>query len=46
MPNDGMLALAVNKKYRHSEVTRDDLYAEISAWGLRNAARTAVDRER
>ena len=43
MPNDGMLALAVNKKYRHSEITRDDLSAEISGWGLRNAARTVND---
>jgi serine/threonine-protein kinase HipA len=43
MPNDGMLALAVNKKYRHSEITSDDLSAEISGWGLRNAARTVND---
>ncbi|MGA1838200.1 HipA domain-containing protein [Herbiconiux sp. 11R-BC] len=43
MPNDGMLALAVNKKYRHSEITRDDLLAELSGWGLRNAARTVND---
>jgi serine/threonine-protein kinase HipA len=43
MPNDGMLALAVNKKYRHSEITRDDLQAEFSGWGLRNAARTVND---
>lgn len=38
MPNDGKLALAVNKRYRHREMTRDDLLAEFVGWGLRNAA--------
>ncbi|MGG5752293.1 type II toxin-antitoxin system HipA family toxin [Zafaria sp. Z1313] len=33
--NDGKLALAVNKKYNHSDVTREDLVAECGAWGLR-----------
>ncbi|GAA3775641.1 type II toxin-antitoxin system HipA family toxin [Microbacterium kribbense] len=32
---DGKLALAVNKKYRHSEITRRDLVAEMQTWGLR-----------
>ncbi len=31
--NDGMLALSVNGKYRHAEVTRDDLNAEFVTWG-------------
>lgn len=39
MPNDGKVALAVNKRYRHSEITRDDLHAEFMDWGLRNPAR-------
>lgn len=38
MKNDGRLALAVNGKYRHADVTRDDLVAEFSSWGLRRAA--------
>lgn len=32
---DGELALAVNGKYRHKEVTQDDLIAEFTGWGLR-----------
>lgn len=36
--NDGRLALAVNKKYRHEEITRDDLKDEFAAWGLRRGA--------
>ena len=43
MPNDGKIALAVNKRYRHSEITRDDLHAEFVGWGLRGAARTIND---
>jgi serine/threonine-protein kinase HipA len=31
----GKMALAVNKKYRHSEITRRDLVAEIQTWGVR-----------
>ncbi len=38
MPNDGRLALAVNREYRHSEITRKDLAAEFSTWGLPRAA--------
>ena len=40
LANDGRLALAINGAYRHLEVTRDDLRAEVSAWGLRRAALT------
>ncbi|MFB9163630.1 type II toxin-antitoxin system HipA family toxin [Arthrobacter psychrochitiniphilus] len=32
---DGQLALAVNKKYLHATVTKDDLVLEFSSWGLR-----------
>ena len=35
--NDGKLALSVNGKYRHSEITRGDLHAEFTRWGLRGA---------
>ncbi|MGN5733689.1 MULTISPECIES: type II toxin-antitoxin system HipA family toxin [Arthrobacter] len=31
----GQLALAVNKKYLHATVTKDDLVLEFSSWGLR-----------
>ncbi|MBP1325816.1 serine/threonine-protein kinase HipA [Leucobacter exalbidus] len=34
---DGELALAVNRKYRHVDVTVQDLVTEISGWGLSNA---------
>lgn len=40
MKNDGKLALAVNKKYRHADMTRDDLLAEFTSWGLRRVATT------
>lgn len=43
MPNDGRLALAVNSRYRHSEITRDDLHAEFADWGLRSPARVIND---
>lgn len=36
--NDGRLALAVNKKYLHREITRADLEAEFLGWKLRGAA--------
>ena len=29
--------LSVNGKYRHSEITRGDLHAEFTWWGLRGA---------
>ena len=32
---DGKTALAVNKKYRHAEITRADLVAEMQTWGVR-----------
>ncbi|WP_417564206.1 type II toxin-antitoxin system HipA family toxin [Microbacterium sp.] len=38
MSNDGKLALAVNKKYRHLDITRDDLYIELASWGLRRSS--------
>lgn len=42
LPNDGKLALAVNNKYRHLSITRDDLHAEFATWRLGRAA-TAVE---
>lgn len=35
LPGDGRLALAVNGKYRHAEITRNDLATEFAGWGLR-----------
>lgn len=43
LPNDGRMALAVNGKYRHLEISRDDLFAEFAAWGLRRAATTVTE---
>ncbi len=43
LPNDGRMALAVNGKYRHLEISRDDLSAEFTAWGLRRAATTVTE---
>ncbi|TQL02274.1 type II toxin-antitoxin system HipA family toxin [Cellulomonas sp. SLBN-39] len=37
LPNDGELALAVDRTYRHAAVTRANLAAEIGAWGVRDA---------
>jgi serine/threonine-protein kinase HipA len=42
MKNDGNLAL-VNRKYRHADVTGDDLLAELTSWGLRRAAAVIGD---
>lgn len=39
-PGDGRLALAVNGKYRHQEIARDDLVTEFASWGLRRATTT------
>ena len=36
LPNAGRLALAVNNKYQHRNITGDDLYAEFSLWRLRH----------
>lgn len=36
--NDRRLAMAVNGKYRHADVSRADLQAEGSSWGLRRSA--------
>lgn len=41
--SDGRLALAINKKYRFAEITRDDLYAEFTTWGLRRARPVLTD---
>lgn len=35
MANDGKLALAVNGKYRHRDLTSEDLGEEIRRWGVR-----------
>jgi len=43
LANDGRMALAVNGKYRHQEIARDDLLAEFAAWGLRRAATTVSE---
>gem|GEM_PF-1801905 len=43
LKNDGKLALAVNRKYRHSDVTGKDLLTEFTSWGLRRAAVTICD---
>lgn len=40
LSSDGRLALAVNGKYRHAEITRDGLGAEFVRWGLRRPALT------
>ncbi|GAB3610908.1 type II toxin-antitoxin system HipA family toxin [Humibacter ginsengiterrae] len=43
MANDGRLALAVNGKYRHGEVSAQDLEAEIGSWGVRRATKVVHD---
>lgn len=35
--NEGRLALAVNRIYRHADMTAEDLAAEFTSWGLRGA---------
>ncbi|MFT4187160.1 MAG: HipA domain-containing protein [Aeromicrobium sp.] len=42
-PNDGRLALAVNRVYSHATVTARDLAAEFASWGLRRGARLIDD---
>ena len=37
MPGDGRMALAINGKYRHSEITGNNLVSELSSWGVRKA---------
>lgn len=32
---DGKMALAINKKYRHADLTAEDLIAELRVWGVR-----------
>lgn len=43
MANDGKLALAVNGKYRHADISRADLQAEAESWGMRTAAEVVDD---
>jgi serine/threonine-protein kinase HipA len=43
LATDGRMALAVNGKYGHQEISRDDLVAEFAAWGLRRAATTVTE---
>ena len=40
LSNDSKLALAVNRKYRHADITNDHLQAEFTSWGLKRAAAT------
>ncbi len=40
---DGRMALAINGTYRHADITRDDLIAEIGSWGIRRAAAVVAD---
>ncbi len=40
---DGRMALAINKKYRHAEITRNDLEAEFARWGMRRAPQAVTD---
>lgn len=40
LPGDGRMALAVNGKYRHVDLTRADLLAEFTSWGVRHASVT------
>lgn len=43
MNNDGKLALSINGVYRHRDITRDDLIAELDVWGVRQTS-LLVDR--
>lgn len=43
LPGDGRMALAIHGKYRHADITRDDIVAEASAWGLRRAEQVVTD---
>jgi serine/threonine-protein kinase HipA len=38
LPNDGQVAIAINGKYFHSSLAKDDLIAEGASWGFRRAA--------
>lgn len=40
---DGRMALAVNKRYRHDQITRDDLVSELTGWGLVEARKLIDD---
>lgn len=43
MAGDGRMALAVDGVYRHADITRTNLVAELSSWGLRRAAMIVDD---
>lgn len=40
--SDGRMALAINGKYQHSEITTGDLVTELSSWGLRHSAEVVL----
>ncbi|MGY0503411.1 type II toxin-antitoxin system HipA family toxin [Nocardia sp. FBN12] len=42
-PNDGEMALAVDREYRHRAITRTHLIAEGKVWGLSDAADVVDD---
>lgn len=41
--SDGKLALAINKKYLHIEITSHDLEAEFSQWGIRRSGQLITE---
>ncbi|MFT4109106.1 MAG: type II toxin-antitoxin system HipA family toxin, partial [Propionicimonas sp.] len=42
-PGDGRMALAVNGRYRHLEITGNDLVEEFASWGVKRAEETVRD---
>lgn len=40
---DGRLALSINGQYRHRDVSRSDLVAEVRHWGVRRADAPVVE---
>lgn len=43
LSRDGKLALAINRKYRHHDITLGDVVAEVSSWGVRRAEKVVAD---
>ncbi len=43
LPGDGRMALAVNGRYRHLDITGNDLIEEFASWGLKRADETVRD---
>jgi serine/threonine-protein kinase HipA len=37
LDSDGKMALAINRKYLHAAITREDLIAEGQSWNVRSA---------